>query len=846
MEQTHQRQWWHARSWQLRALTVAVLAAVLIGLVTLHPTATTHAAGTDPDSRARAIVAQMTLDQKILEVHGVGGSSPNIRIVPAISSLGIPSFVITNGPDGVANGTVSPPQPATALPVTLALAASWDTTQANSYGTLVGNEAKIEGNDLVEGPDMNLARIPQGGRTFENLGEDPFLAGQMASADITGIQSQGEIAESKHFVGNEQETNRGSINDVIDERTLRELYLAPFETTVKQGHVDAVMCAYNKVNGPYNCENPLMNQVLKGDWGFNGFVTSDFGAVHSTVPSALNGLDLEMPSGVFFADNLKSAVTAGTIPVAVIDNMLIRRFRATIAMGLWDNPPTAQPISASLKASDGATAKTLAEEGMVLLKNSSSVLPLSTSSLHSIALIGPYAGSAKTGGGGSSSVNPLYTVSPQTGLQNRAGSGVTITYNNGSDTTAAANAAKAADVAIVMVGDSRSEGSDTTIALSGNQDALVTAVAAANPKTIVVVKSGSAILMPWVNQVPAILEAWYPGEEDGDAVAGVLFGDFNPSAKLPMTFPMQISDLPANTPSQYPGVNGIVTYSEGLDMGYRWFDAKNITPLFPFGYGLSYTTFAYSNLAVAAGANDTATVTFDVTNTGTSTGGNVAEVYVGQPAAAGEPPKNLEGFQKMRLTPGQTGHYSVSLDTRAFEHWDTTIHNWAITPGSYQIMVGTSSRDIVLTGAITPNTSRPTAINDLVATDTNNVSNWSVQPNLQVGNEQYGDRTYTITSVPASLAGANWIRTANTSKSATNNPLVSFSINQQAAVYVAVDTRIGKLSWMDASWVDTGTSLKNSEATPKTFELFKKTFSAGIVSLGPNNSGTDNYTVVVP
>ena len=845
VETIHQRQHWHVRGWQLRTLAVALLAAVLTGLVTLH-TPTTHAAGTDPDSRARAVVAQMTLDQKILEVHGVGGSSPNIRIVPAIPSLGIPSFVITNGPDGVANGTVSPPQPATAMPVTLALAASWDTTQANTYGALIGNEAKIEGNDLIEGPDMNLARIPQGGRTFENLGEDPYLAGQIASADITGIQSQGEIAESKHFVGNEQETNRGSINDIIDERTLRELYLAPFETTVKQGHVDAVMCAYNKVNGPYNCENPLMNQVLKGDWGFNGFVTSDFGAVHSTVPSAVNGLDLEMPSGVYFASNLKAAVTAGTLPVAVIDDMLIRRFRATIAMGLWDNPPVAQPISTSLQASDGATAKTIAEEGMVLLKNTGNVLPLSTASLHSIALIGPYAGSAKIGGGGSSSVNPLYTVNPQTGLQNRVGSGVTVTYNDGSDTMSAANAAKAADVAIVMVGDSRSEGSDTSIALSGNQDALVAAVAAANKNTVIVVKSGSAILMPWVNQVPAILEAWYPGEEDGNAVAGVLFGDFNPSGKLPMTFPVRISDLPANTPAQYPGVNGNVTYSEGLDMGYRWFDAKNITPLFPFGYGLSYTTFSYSNLVITLGANDTATVAFDATNTGSRTGGNVAEVYVGQPVAAGEPPKNLAGFQKMRLTPGQTAHYSISLATRAFEHWDTTIHNWTITPGSYQIMVGTSSRDIVLTGAITPNTSRPTAINNLVATDTSNVSNWSVQPNLQVGNAQYGDRSYTITSVPSTLTGANWIRTANNSKSTTNNPLVTFSINQQAAVYVAVDTRIGKLAWMDASWVDISTSLTNSEATPKTFELFKKTFPAGTVSLGPNNSGTDDYTVIVP
>ena len=664
-------------------------------------------AATDPDTRARAIVQQMTLDEKILELHGIGGSSPDIRKVPAITRLGIPAFVITNGPAGATNGTVSPVPPATALPAPIALAASWDVSQATAYGQIAGNEARILGNELLEGPDMNLARIPQGGRTFENFGEDPFLAGRFAATEIAGIQSQGEIAEAKHYLGNEQEANRFDLNDTIDERTLRELYLPPFEASVAQGHVDAVMCAYPMVNGTFSCENgTLMNQILKGELGFNGLITSDFGAVHSTVASANAGLDLEMPSGKFFGDALKTAVQSGQVAMATIDDKLVRRFRSTMQMGLWDSPPVAAPISAALRQSDGATARHLAEEGMVLLKNDAAALPLAASSLHSIAVIGPFAGAAKTGGGGSAAVNPLYTVSPVAGIRSRAGSGVTVSFADGSDTTAAANLARSADVAIVMVGDSESEGSDHAISLSGNQDALVSAVAGANRRTVVVVKSGSAVLMPWVGQVPAVLEAWYPGEEDGNAVAGVLFGDFDPSGKLPITFPKQVADLPANTTSQYPsapapsGTVAQANYSEGLLMGYRSYDARGVAPLFPFGFGLAYTTYAYANLKITPGANHTATVEYDVTNTGTRVGGEVSEVYLSMPAGAGEPPRVLAGFQKLHLNPGQTGHATVSLTARSFSHWDVGAHAWAVTAGTYQVMVGSSSRDIRLQGAV--------------------------------------------------------------------------------------------------------------------------------------------------
>ncbi len=677
---------------------IALIGLVSAFLVNIRPHPQT------PDARARAIVAQMTLDEKILELHGVGGASPNLRIVPAVPRLGIPAFVITNGPAGISYGTIKRRAPATALPAPLALAASWDTTLGKTYGTVIGKEAKILGNELVEGPDMNLARVPQSGRTFENLGEDPFLAGQIAVSEIQGIQDQGEIAEAKHYAGNEQETDRQRSNSIIDERTLRELYLTPFEMSVKQGHVGAVMCAYPKVNGQWSCESSvLLKQILKGEWNFQGLVTSDFGATHSTVESAMNGLDLEMPSGRFFGSALKSAVLTGYIPMSVIDDKLIRRFRTTMELGLWDKPPVAQnSIPSATATADDISARTIGQASTVLLKNSANLLPLDASKIHSIALIGlePWAGTAKSGGGGTAGVHPIYKITPLDGLKNQVPT-ATITYNDGTDLTAAAAAAKAADVAIVMVGDERKEGGDSPISLSDNQDAIVSTVATANKNTIVVVKSGSVILMPWVNQVSSILEAWYPGEEDCNVVASILFGATNPSGKLPITFPQAPSDLPASTPAQYPGVNKQVNYSEGLDIGYRFYDAHNITPLFPFGFGLSYTTYKYSNLKIIAGSGNTATVTFDITNTGSRSGSEIAELYVSMPAAAGEPPRQLKGFQKLTLASGATGHASIVLDARSFQHWDTNKHDWVITPGKYHIQVGSSSRDILLQGSIT-------------------------------------------------------------------------------------------------------------------------------------------------
>jgi beta-glucosidase len=663
-----------------------MLAGVVAVATTAAAAAPAHAA--TPVEQARALVAKLTLDEKIAQLHGIK-TGTEYRTVPAVSRLGIPKLLLTNGPAGVSTGGVTQPS-ATALPAPIALAASFDLRQADAYGKLAGQETLSVGRNVLEGPTVNIARVPVGGRNFESYGEDPYLSGQFAVHDIQGVQSTGVIANVKHFIANNQEANRFAINEAIDERTMREIYLPAFEAAVKDGRAGSVMCAYPKINGTFNCENPLLlNQLLKGEWGFDGFVFSDFGAVHSTIPSANAGLDLETPTGKYFNADLKKAVQDGKVKQATIDDKLVRRYAKMIEFGIFDRKPTVTPIPA---AEHGAVARKLAAEGMVLLKNSGNVLPLDKAKLKTVALIGNDA--AKTGGGGSSRVKALYTVKPSTGLKARAGSGVTVKTDNGKDPAKAAAAAKGADVAIVMVEDTESEGHDRPdLKLPDNQDATVNAVAAANPHTVVVSKTGGPVLMPWIDKVPAVLQAWYPGEEDGNAVADVLFGAFNPSAKLPITFPRKESDQPANTTAQYPGTGGTAHYSEGVLVGYRHYDAKEVAPLFPFGHGLSYTSFQYANLKVTDAA-----VEADVTNTGTSTGAEIAQLYIGSPAPAGlvEPPRELQGFQKVLLTPGQTGHVTFPLTKRSFSYWDTASHGWKVAGGQYRISVGGGSRSLPL------------------------------------------------------------------------------------------------------------------------------------------------------
>ena len=662
----------------------------------------------DFDARARQVVAQMTLDEKVSQMHGTVSKGVS-RIVVGVPRLNIPDLLVTNGPAGFGPAGPGHEGKATALPAPISLAATWDLDAAREYGVIAGRESLDYGNTFLEAPDINIARVPQNGRTFEAYGEDPFLVARLAVANIEGIQSQGIIANVKHYAANNQETERRTVDEIIDERTLREIYLPAFEASVKEGRVASLMGAYNKVNGAFCCENDgLLNQILRKEWGFEGFITSDFGAVHDTVPVATNGLDVEMPRGDFLGAPLKAAIDAGQVPVAVIDECLVRRFRAMMKLGVWDHPPERKPIPAR---ENGAAALRLATEGMVLLRNEKNFLPLDAASLKSVALIGPRAEHASTGGGGSSQVKPIYQVSPLEGLQNRLGAGVTVTLQNGRDMAAAVAAAKAADVAIVMVGDEQTEGKDFPLELSGAQDNLVTAVVEANPRTVVVVKSGAPVLMPWVEKVPAILDAWYPGEEDGNAVVAVLLGDYNPSGKLPITFPKAMTDLPAHTPEQYPGVGPdkqtVGHYSEGVFVGYRWYDAQKIVPLYPFGYGLSYTTFAYKNLTPStqtlSTANPALTLDFDIANTGHRAGAEVAQVYVGLPSLPGvpQPPRQLKGFARVQVVPGQTTHARVTLDPRAFSYWDVGTHAWKVAPGIYPISVGSSSRDLRLDGHVT-------------------------------------------------------------------------------------------------------------------------------------------------
>ena len=657
--------------------------------------------------RAELLVAAMTLDEKISQIHMMDVPQ-HPREIAGIARLGLPPFKITNGPAGAGPGDApkGQPQRATALPAAIALAASWDPGLASTFGQVAAQEVADRGEDLIEAPGMNIARVPQNGRNFEYFGEDPWLASRMAVAEIEAIQANGVIAEAKHFAANNQETDRKTVDETIDERTLREIYLPAFEASVKEASVGAIMCAYPSVNGQFGCENVhQLHDILRGEWGFDGFVQSDYTATHAAVPSARAGLDLAMKPDHYSAE-VKDAIARGDLKEAVVDRMLVRRFAQMFRLGQFDRPASEQAIPAQ---ADGALARSIAEQSAVLLKNDRATLPLDPARVRTLAVIGPYARAAHTGGGGSSAVQPLYTVSPVDGLKRVAGQGVTIHYDEGADPAAAASLAASADAVLVMVGNKDREGTDRrSLSLPEDQDALVSAVAAANPRTIVVLKTGGAVLMPWLARVPAVLEAWYPGEEDGSVVADLVFGKTNPSGKLPVTFPAAEADVPAITPQQFPGVNGKAVYSEGLFVGYRWYDARNRAPLFPFGFGLSYTTFALAHLAAPTETDVSrpVRVSVDVTNTGARDGAEVVQAYVAAPTSAGEPPRQLKGFVKVTLKPGETRRVELVLDPRAFSIWNPHLERWAVFDGTQTIFVGTSSRDLPLRQAITVGSGR--------------------------------------------------------------------------------------------------------------------------------------------
>jgi beta-glucosidase len=847
------------------SIACACLLPVLQGSV-LTSAIQAHAQSPAPDSpaieaKAQAMVARLTLDQKIQLLGGVDGMYTH-----PISDIALPRFKMSDASVGVRTWG-----PTTAYAGGVSLAATWDRNFARRLGESLGKDARARSVNFLLGPGVNIARSPVAGRNFEYLSEDPFLNGDMVVPFIQGVQSQGVIATVKHYAVNSQEYNRHNVSSDVDERTLREIYLPAFEAAVTRGHVDAVMNSYNLLNGVHATQNDFLNlKVLKGEWGFQGILMSDWDATYDSVGAANNGLDLEMPSARFMnAKALTAAVKDGSVTEATINDKLLRLFRTSLRYGFLDRPQF-DPSDSTYSVSARAVALDGALESITLLKNDGHLLPLDAAKIKTIAIIGPNAWPAVTGGGGSSTAQAFEPVSTLTGIANLAGPNVHILYSRGlpdsitvfrnthwegpvtaatypskdftgtpesatqpffGDTgggrrapvqagnpgssiryTASYKAAKdgkylvltssqgwgtsvkvladgkelwtpphaegmvppfwtldlkagqsvnveadyvpgfgsrfglgiayepelvmgeatelakIADVVVVAVGfspETEGEGADRSFNLPWGQDALIEAVAAANPHTIVTLTGGgSTDTRAWLDKVPALLHLYYPGQEGGTAVAEVLFGKHDPEGKLPFSFdrsweenpsynfyyPIQGADTslhvtePGRPPVDY--VIPHVKYDDGLMVGYRYWTTTGKHALYPFGFGLSYTTFSFSKLLVPASAasGSTVAVSFDVTNTGKVAGAEVAQLYVSDPSAkATRPERELKGFEKVRLAPGETKHVTLNLDARSFSYWDTPNHKWTIDPGKFVIRLGDSSENTPLHADLTLN-----------------------------------------------------------------------------------------------------------------------------------------------
>jgi beta-glucosidase len=696
-----------------------------------------------PDQRASLLEAAMTLDEKITLLHG---HAPLVmRVLPpdavlssgyvaGVPRLGIPSLHQTDAGLGVtaplAKGNT---EGATALPSGLAQASTWNPELAREGGAVIGAEAHAKNLNVVLAGGLDLAREPRNGRNFEYAGEDPYLAGTMVGNEVLGIQSANVISTVKHYALNDQETGRFIVNAEMDPSAARESDLLAFEIALETGHPGSVMCAYNRVASVYACENDeFLNQILKRDWKYPGFVMSDWGATHSTAAAAINGLDQEdgeeFDGKSYFDAPLKAAVSAGSVPQPRLDDMVHRVLRAMFANDLFDQPATVEPIDFN---AHGDVSQRVAEQAIVLLKNENAILPLKTS-LTRVAIIGGHADvGVLGGGGGSSEVTPhggdalkirhpeadfevyenYMAPAPESLIAGRIPN-AEVSFDDGRDPAKAAAVAHAADVAIVFVTQWTSESIDApNLSLPDNQDALVEAVAAANAHTIVVLETGGPVLMPWLDRVEGVVDAWYSGSRGGEAITRVLFGEVDPSGRLAVTFPMSEAQLPRPELPGYASmlearkVSGnphappppfTVDYFEGCNVGYRWDEARKLTPLFPFGFGLSYSTFSYSNLKVEGGK--TLTVSFDVTNTGAREGYATPEVYSAMMLPNQMGIRHLIGWSKLLVKPGETGHAQVVADARLLAHFDATNHNWRILGGPYKVTLGQFAGDAQLTG----------------------------------------------------------------------------------------------------------------------------------------------------
>ncbi len=690
-----------------------------------------------PDARAHRWVAELTLDEKIGLVTGLVGADFNGKpkpagslgsagYVPGVPRLGIPALQITDAGLGVTNPPVTLAQRsrdgdvATALPSVMSTAASWDPHLAFANGALMGAEARAKGFNMLLAGSINLVREPLGGRNFEYPGEDPLLAGVMVGETIRGVQSQKIMSTIKHFAMNDQETGRFVYDARIAEGAMRESDLLAFEIGIERGHPSAVMCAYNRIGGNYACENPhLLTDILKRDWKFPGFVLSDWGAVHSTAKAANAGLDQEsareFDSQPFFGDALKKAVQSGAVPTARLDDMVFRILRSEIASGAVDTPTVPTKIDFAAHA---AIARRSAAAGMVLLKNDRALLPI-RSDARTILVIGGHADKGVLSGGGSSQVTPpegygliqtppgltpaasawrstYYLAGAPLVAIRAAAPAATVTYLDGTNIAAAAAAARAASIVVLFAVQPLAEGADApTLSLPDRQDALITAVGGANQKTVVVLETAGPVLMPWLAKVSAVLEAWYPGSSGGGAIADILFGVQSPQGRLPVTFPADMSQTPRAVMA--PPASGIpaIAYIEGSDVGYRWQARNHMRPLFPFGFGLSFTRFAYHDLVVTGGATVHAEAV--VTNAGNREGTDVVQFYA---APADEAwPKRLIGWANVTLAAGASRSVSIDADPRLLASYDAAAKRWSVAGGTIQVTVAHDAADIGLSKA---------------------------------------------------------------------------------------------------------------------------------------------------
>ena len=669
------------------------------------------------EAQAHAMISKLTLEQKVELLGGVDNMFT--RPMPVIE---LPRFKMSDASVGVRTWG-----PTTAYAGGAALAATWDTDFARKLGESLGRDARARSVNFLLGPGVNIARSPLSGRNFEYLSEDPFLNAALVVPYIEGVQSEGVVATVKHFALNDQEFNRHNANVDIDERTMREIYLPAFEAAVTKAHVDAVMDSYNLVNGVHATQNDFLNlKLLKGEWGFQSVLMSDWDATYDGVAAVNNGLDLEMPSPKFMnAKNLIPAVQNGQVKESTIDEHLLRIFRTELRYGFTDRPQF-DPADSTYSVADRAIALQGALESITLLKNEGNLLPLDPAKIKNIAIIGPDAYPAVTGGGGSSEAQAFAPVSILTGIANLLGPNAHVFYSPGMpDSPDQMKAIANADVVVVSVGfDAKTEheGADRTFTLPPGQDALVEAVVAANPRTIVTLTGGGGMdTSRWLDKVPVLLHTWYPGQEGGTAVAQILFGQHDPEGKLPVSFDRSWDDNPSakwyygdpkdNTTLHTIGADGKpldytieqIKYGDKLMVGYRYWTTTGKHPLFPFGFGLSYTTFKFTNLKVPSSAKSGSTVdvSFDVTNTGSVAGAEVAQLYVSDPSAqVDRPERELKGFAKVRLDPGETHNVTISLDARSFSYWDKPAQEWIVDPGKFVIRVGDSSENTPLTADI--------------------------------------------------------------------------------------------------------------------------------------------------